>query len=88
MSNAEDFRLIETMRVSEDGEVFLLQRHLDRLRNSARHFSFKYDSKALRAAIRCDGLSAIETILPEAPICSIKLRTNGVIVSRPPAVRR
>jgi para-aminobenzoate synthetase / 4-amino-4-deoxychorismate lyase len=55
MSNAEDFRLIETMRVSEDGEVFLLQRHLDRLRNSARHFSFKYDSKALRAAIRCDG---------------------------------
>ena len=46
-----DFRLIETMRVSESGEVFLLERHLDRLRNSARYFSFKYDSNRVRGAI-------------------------------------
>ena len=46
-----DFRLIETMRVSEGGEVFLLDRHLERLRNSARYFSFKYDSDRVRDAI-------------------------------------
>ena len=45
------FRLIETMRVSESGEVFLLDRHLDRLRNSARYFSFKYDSDRVKDAI-------------------------------------
>ena len=46
-----DFRLIETMRVSESGEVFLLERHLERLRNSSRYFSFKYDSNRVRDAI-------------------------------------
>ncbi|HLH31932.1 MAG TPA: aminotransferase class IV [Terriglobia bacterium] len=46
-----DFRLIETMRVSDSGEVPLLERHLQRLRQSARHFSFKFDSEKLREAI-------------------------------------
>jgi para-aminobenzoate synthetase/4-amino-4-deoxychorismate lyase len=46
-----DFDLIETMRLSEDGEVYLLERHLLRLRQSARHFSFKYDSEKVRDAI-------------------------------------
>jgi branched-subunit amino acid aminotransferase/4-amino-4-deoxychorismate lyase len=46
-----DFRLIETMRVSETGEVFLLDRHLYRLRQSARHFAFKYDSERTRERI-------------------------------------
>lgn len=46
-----DFRLIETMRVSEMGDVHLLERHLLRLRRSARYFSFKYDSEKLRDAI-------------------------------------
>lgn len=46
-----DFRLIETMRVLENAEVFLLDRHLHRLRHSARHFSFKYDSEKVREAI-------------------------------------
>ena len=46
-----DFRLIETMRVSEKGEVHLLERHLLRLRRSARYFSFKCDSEKLRDAI-------------------------------------
>jgi para-aminobenzoate synthetase/4-amino-4-deoxychorismate lyase len=48
----EDFRLIETMRVLENGEVFLLDRHLQRLRRSARHFSFKYDADRVGDAIR------------------------------------
>ena len=46
-----DFRLIETMRVAEGGEVALLERHLQRLRQSARHFSFKYDSEQIRERI-------------------------------------
>jgi para-aminobenzoate synthetase/4-amino-4-deoxychorismate lyase len=36
-----EFELFETMLV-EDGEVFLLDRHLDRLRKSAAYFGFEY----------------------------------------------
>ena len=46
-----NFRLIETMRVSGSGEVYLLDRHLERLSKSARHFSFKCDLEKLRAQI-------------------------------------
>jgi len=46
-----DFRLIETMRVSPAGEVYLLERHLARLSRSARHFSFSCDVAEVRAAI-------------------------------------
>jgi branched-subunit amino acid aminotransferase/4-amino-4-deoxychorismate lyase len=56
-----DFRLIETMRVTGTGEIYLLERHLLRLRRSARYFSFKYDSEKLRDAI----LSAA----PHEPAC-------------------
>jgi para-aminobenzoate synthetase/4-amino-4-deoxychorismate lyase len=45
------FRLIETMRVSERGDVLLLERHLERLRLSAEFFSFKFDSVKLRAGM-------------------------------------
>jgi len=43
----DNFRLIETMRVSEYGEVRLLDRHLDRLNRSARFFSFKCDPEKI-----------------------------------------
>jgi para-aminobenzoate synthetase/4-amino-4-deoxychorismate lyase len=46
-----DFRLFETMRVSERGEVLLVDRHLERLRHSAEFFSFKYDLAKLRHGI-------------------------------------
>jgi para-aminobenzoate synthetase/4-amino-4-deoxychorismate lyase len=46
-----DFRLFETMRVSEGGEVLLLERHLERLQHSAEFFSFKYDLAKLRDEI-------------------------------------
>jgi para-aminobenzoate synthetase / 4-amino-4-deoxychorismate lyase len=46
-----DFRLFETMRVSESGEVALLERHLERLWNSAKYFSFKCDLTELRKRI-------------------------------------
>src|SRR5215470_11786691 len=44
----DEFRLIETMRVSEHGEVQLLDRHLERLKRSADFFSFKCDLTKLR----------------------------------------
>src|SRR5215813_5909141 len=46
-----EFRLIETMRVSELGEVHLLERHLDRLHKSAEYFSFKCDLAKIREKI-------------------------------------
>jgi branched-subunit amino acid aminotransferase/4-amino-4-deoxychorismate lyase len=46
-----DFRLIETMRVTDTGDIYLLERHLLRLRQSARYFSFKHDSEKLRDTI-------------------------------------
>ena len=46
-----DFRLIETMRVSESGDVYLLERHLDRLSRSAKFFSFRCDLAGTREAI-------------------------------------
>jgi para-aminobenzoate synthetase / 4-amino-4-deoxychorismate lyase len=45
------FRLIETMRVSGQGEVFLLRRHLARLSRSAEFFAFAFDLPAIRDAI-------------------------------------
>jgi para-aminobenzoate synthetase / 4-amino-4-deoxychorismate lyase len=44
----DEFRLIETMGVSEHGEVQLLDRHLERLNRSARFFSFKCHVAKLR----------------------------------------
>src|SRR5262245_43031340 len=62
-SHLEDqVRLIETMGVSEHGEVQLLDRHLDRLNRSARFFDFKCDLAKVRddivRAVPRDGRSA------------------------------
>jgi para-aminobenzoate synthetase / 4-amino-4-deoxychorismate lyase len=46
-----DFRLIETMRVSGSGDVFLLDRHLDRLSRSSDFFSFRCDVPEIRRSI-------------------------------------
>lgn len=45
------FRLLETMRLRGPGDVYLLHRHLSRLEDSARFFSFECDSEALQAAV-------------------------------------
>jgi branched-subunit amino acid aminotransferase/4-amino-4-deoxychorismate lyase len=67
-----DFRLIETMRVAEGGEVALLDRHLQRLRQSARHFSFKYDSERIR--------ERIQDAVPRTPSClRLLLSQNGEV---------
>ena len=57
------FRLLETMRVTPHG-VYLLDRHLDRLRGSARYFSFKCDVAGLRQAVAMiEGPSRLRLLL-------------------------
>jgi len=51
-----NFQLIETMRVSESGEVFLLDRHLDRLSRSSDVFSFRCDVPEIRRSIAAAAL--------------------------------
>src|SRR5215831_56893 len=48
MNLEDEFRLIETMSVSEHGEVQLFDRHLGRLKRSARFFSFNCDLAKMR----------------------------------------
>jgi para-aminobenzoate synthetase/4-amino-4-deoxychorismate lyase len=45
-----DFRLIESLRL-ENGIFLLLERHLERLGNSARYFGFSLDEKRVKAAL-------------------------------------
>ncbi len=46
-SAADSFQLLETMLL-EEGRFFLLDRHLDRLRASAKYFDFLYNEKQIR----------------------------------------
>ena len=45
------FELIETMLYEPGGELVLLERHMDRLRTSARYFGFAFDEAAARRAL-------------------------------------
>jgi para-aminobenzoate synthetase/4-amino-4-deoxychorismate lyase len=45
---AQDFDLIETMRFDPSEGIVELERHLDRMRNSARDLGFKFDRHAAR----------------------------------------
>lgn len=47
---AKPFALLETLRL-EQGSIWLLERHLERLRTSARHFDFAFDIAAVCAAL-------------------------------------
>ena len=47
----ESFRLLETLRW-ENGGFFLLERHLERLRDSAAYFGFLFEEEKVRAALR------------------------------------
>lgn len=46
-----EFQLIETMRYADEDGLFLLERHLERLRRSAAYFGFLLDSTLLRKAL-------------------------------------
>jgi branched-subunit amino acid aminotransferase/4-amino-4-deoxychorismate lyase len=48
---SSSFRLLETMRVLPDGSVFLLERHMKRLSDSARQLSFQCDIERVRDAV-------------------------------------
>ena len=45
-----DFQLFESILL-EDGEYFLLERHVQRLRNSAEYFGFRFCEEEIRAAL-------------------------------------
>jgi para-aminobenzoate synthetase/4-amino-4-deoxychorismate lyase len=45
------FQLLETMLWTPDQGYFLLSRHLERLRDSARHFGYRYDERLIAAAL-------------------------------------
>lgn len=45
-----EFQLIESLLL-EDGEYFLLARHLERLRSSAEYFGFRFPGEEIRAAL-------------------------------------
>lgn len=83
-----DLKLIESMRY-EDGEIPLLDRHVDRLARSATYFSFPFDEDRFRRALS-DGLSGREGDPPskvrvtldrwgefEVTTSSISPKTNG-----------
>jgi para-aminobenzoate synthetase/4-amino-4-deoxychorismate lyase len=67
-SKPVEFELFESMLV-EDGEIFLLERHLERLKNSATYFGFKFDPEAL--------LNSLPSIpFPQAKL-KLTLRKDG-----------
>lgn len=47
----QEFALLETMRWQGESGVLLLETHLQRLRNSARHFAYPYDAEAVRDVV-------------------------------------
>jgi len=49
-SRPVEFELFESMLI-ENGEIFLLERHIERLRNSAAYFGFKFNEEALLASL-------------------------------------
>jgi para-aminobenzoate synthetase / 4-amino-4-deoxychorismate lyase len=53
-----DFDLLETLRWTPERGVFLLDRHVNRMADSARHFGFVFDPAGLRVALDRAVLSA------------------------------
>lgn len=49
--SAPDFKLIETMRLDEDGRYYLLERHLSRLVRSCRQYGFLYNDRDIRKGL-------------------------------------
>jgi len=86
------FQLLETM-LWEDGEIFLLERHLRRLAESAEYFDFRCDTNKIRSALN-------ECCRPSAPTgrtpCEVTqptkirllLNRNGLFEVQTAAVKR
>jgi para-aminobenzoate synthetase/4-amino-4-deoxychorismate lyase len=61
-----DFRLLETLLWEPDGGFFLCDRHLDRLRESARYFGFRFDGQEIERRLA-------EKIAPAATSLRVRL---------------
>ncbi|WPL14862.1 MULTISPECIES: chorismate-binding protein [Thiorhodovibrio] len=75
---APGFGLIETMLLQPDGQVFLEQRHLRRLRESARLFGFRLDEPALEHHLAA-AIDATRDQPPEPRILRLVLTAAGVV---------
>ena len=65
---AEPFELLETIKWTEDGGFFLLERHLRRMDQSAEHFSYRCSTADLRAHLDravtgCSGAQRVRLLL-------------------------
>jgi para-aminobenzoate synthetase/4-amino-4-deoxychorismate lyase len=69
-----EFELLETMRWSREGGIFLIDEHLRRLGESAGYFGFALDLAALREALDRETASAPE----EAGVLRLRLSKDGV----------
>ncbi|OCC14848.1 Para-aminobenzoate synthase, aminase component [Dissulfuribacter thermophilus] len=73
----EDFSIFETMRLDQDGSIFLLKEHLDRMENSAFYFGFPFDRQEILKRIEGE----IQSILPisNSLILKCELKRTGEI---------
>ncbi len=69
-----EFSLVETLLLTEEGDLFLLDYHLKRLMDSAHYFSFKCDE----AKIREYSAGIAETVHPPARIRLLMDRRGGL----------
>jgi para-aminobenzoate synthetase/4-amino-4-deoxychorismate lyase len=72
-SKPVEFELFESMLV-ENGEIFLLERHIERLRNSAIFFGFKFNEQKLR--------SLLASIPAQKAKLKISLRKDGRLTTQ------
>jgi para-aminobenzoate synthetase/4-amino-4-deoxychorismate lyase len=74
-----DFQLVETM-LREEGEIFLLERHLKRLAESAEYFDFKCDIQKIRDDLRnLPVLSGVEGRFDQPMRVRLLLDSRGTV---------
>lgn len=85
---APQFDLVETMLLQPDGQILLRERHLGRLRESARLLGFRCDEPALQHQLQAAVAAAREPV-PEPRILRLVLtRAGSVTVSSCPLGER
>ena len=74
---AGEFQLFESMLL-EDGEYFLLERHLERLRDSAAYFGFRFSEEEVRSALGRVGGSRFKVRLTLWKDCRIEIDVSAI----------
>jgi para-aminobenzoate synthetase / 4-amino-4-deoxychorismate lyase len=72
-----DFALVETMR-AEDGEIPLLERHLNRLQDAAAYFDFRHEEASVRKALADLGPGSLRVRLLISPLGEITVETAPI----------